>query len=267
MELKQHRPPVDIEEIEGGSKSGKKELHKKEKGKLTYASPAGGGKLSLDRGSRGPGKLGGSSNFILVGLAVLISLVLCVFIFSTKGDARVLVSNQKYLDTRIDVVEGNISTGNTRIDNIIANYATIASLGNYATTGSLSGYATKSQLEEAISNMEDSSYVYLTGSSGNYTLYVDSRPGTYTARISLIYTVPYSLNATTLEDSYKEFSGNWTGQAFVPGFGLNGTTYEVVSSSYYLGAFNITEGGWNGPIGVFSAPGTYDIGAEIMSIK
>jgi hypothetical protein len=265
MQTREHRPPVDLTQETGSKESSKKTVH--QKGKLRYAGnegggDGGGGKLNL--GTRGGGGrfrgLGGGKahSFTMTALAVGISLLLAFLLFTPKSSATTLLANQRYLEGRVNAANANLTQANARIDNIISSYATKAFvLDNSVTLETLEGYVTLAQLNEATSDMEGYWLV-------NSTLYAKSRPGTYMARISLIYPTPYGLNATSPEEASDYFAGNWTGQDFVPEFG---PTYEVVGAFYYTGAFNITESEWSGSIGNFSAPETYIVGAELIAVK
>ena len=267
MQTREHRPPVDLTQETGSKESSKKVVH--QKGKLRYAGneggESGGGKLNLgaSRGGRFRGLGGGKAHsFTMTALAVGISLLLAFLLFTPKSSATTLLANQRYLEGRVNAANANLTQANARIDNIISSlssiYATKAFvLDNSVTLETLAGYATLAQLDEATSSVEGYWLV-------NSTLYAKSRPGTYMARISLIYPTPYGLNASSLEEALGYFAGNWTGQNFVPEFG---PTYEVVGAFYYTGAFNITESEWSGSIGNFSAPETYMVGAELIAVK
>jgi hypothetical protein len=292
MENRVRKPPVDLNELKekeegfGADQEGrvlKRVVREKpEKRSLSYMRDEReesserssklrlGGREGKRRGGGSPGRGLKGISFINVGLAILVTMGLCTFLFATKGNANTLLGNQRVLETRVNGISAVGTNNSERIDNIIENYATKSSLSGYATTGSLSGYATtsslgsyatKSELNTAVANLTTDSF-WLAGTSGNYTFHVDSRPGKYMARISLIYPTPYSLNVTTLEEAYGSFSGNWTGQEFVPEF--NGLL-EVVSASYYTGSFNITLVEYTGIVGNFTAPGTYTISMDLLS--
>lgn len=281
MQNREHRPPVDLSELEpeedqkGAAPKRLRAVPKK--GKLSYMSEGGvgGSRLSLSRRrEKGEGRrFGGGTvkgiSFLSVGLAILISLTACTFIFATKGNANTLLSNQKLLENKVGGVSTIVSNQTERIDNIINNYATKDELGGYArtstlsayaTTGQLGSYATKTELNTAVSNLSTDSY-WLTGTTGNYTFHVDSRPGIYTAKVSLLYSTPYSLNTTSLNETYEAFGGNWTGQDFIPELV---SMDRVKSASFYTGSFNVTEIEYVGSVGNFTAPGNYTIAVILL---
>jgi len=278
MQSRQRKPPIEIEELikeengqekgQGGKSLKKLVRPKAEKRALSYNQEGGRrrGGSSRFRGSEG---LLSNRNVILVALSVILTIALSLFIFSRRSDAEVLLSNQQILQTTQTSQGVQIDEANGRIDNIVENYATTQALSSAIAGIGLSSYATINQLNNAIANIPRdklSCYGYLTGSSGNYTLNVEASPGTYMAKISLVYTTPYSLNVTAMDGAYGAFGGNWTGKKFVPEFSINGTTLEVVSSSFYTGSFTVAVNSWSGLLGSFVAPSGYSILVDVMPI-
>jgi len=197
---------------------------------------------------------------LTVGLAVLISSMILLGVAVTKGpyneDMAAVRGNVAGLGAKVNVLSANVTTIAGYINSILAlgplaTKAQVDSAASKATAnaGSISTLQTRmSGAEARITAVEadNTLEVYLTGTSGNYTLHAKSSDaGNFTANVNLVYADPVSAgNATTYDEAIQAFYGsiNWTASA-VPDYACtltyNSTAWGVSQVWFNIGTFSL----------------------------
>lgn len=263
------KPPISITELN------KKNSEEHQQGALSYVDPG-----KNNRGgpvSTGKSKINITQLVLAIGLSVLIFVLISNFWLSSKKDATTLLNNQQILETKQNSIQTTVTQDSGRIDNVIANYATVASLAGYAKTSDLSGYQTQlTGLSNSISDVLSrlTSYdtritsletqvnalnqtagggsgltYYLTESGGVYRLRVtSSKSGLFSARMTLIASSNYIVGdlTTSINDATKEFYDSIDGtknvapiRSYIPTFQWTDEGWKLLSISFYTKSFNL----------------------------
>lgn len=193
---------------------------------------------------------------VAVVLAILIGTAITSMIAPTQGEHDTLSARVEdgiaHLGSELSDIGGDIGsiagTLNTLLDDMTETQMLVNNM-----TGTLSTHADNiSTLEGRVTNVEGKLETvsttppegWLTGNFGLYTLHAKAtKTGNYTAIITLVYSPPSSVNATTQDGAIEAFhtSVNWSAANIksyecVPAYNGN---WGIARVSFNIGAFNL----------------------------